>query len=80
MFLSSVYTGLEEPILKRKRRPTTGLTYARTSRVPFYKNDEAVLPIPPVIAAYNKKINVVDIADQFRVNITLDRRFRRGAI
>ena len=79
MFLTSAYTGLEEPITKKKKRPSAGATHARTSRVPFGEDGEAELPVPLVAAAYNKKMNGVDIADQLRADAAHSRRIRRGA-
>ena len=79
MFLSSAYTGLEEPITTKRKRPSAGSTHARTSRVPFGDDGETELPVPLVAAAYNKKMNGVDIADQFRADTAHSRRIRRGA-
>ena len=79
MFLTSAYTGLEEPIRTKRKRPSAGSTHARTSRAPFGDDGEAELPVPLVAAAYNKKMNGVDIADQFRADTAHSRRIRRGA-
>ncbi|KID83883.1 hypothetical protein MGU_08855 [Metarhizium guizhouense ARSEF 977] len=79
MFLTSAYTGLEEPITTKRKRPSAGSTHARTSRAPFGDDGEAELPVPLVAAAYNKKMNGVDIADQFRADTAHSRRIRRGA-
>lgn len=79
LFLSTAYTGLEKPIVKKRKRPAAGASHARTSRIPFGDKGEADLPVPLISAAYNMNMNSVDIADQYRADTAHQRRIRRGA-
>lgn len=78
IMLSSHFSGSEPPVLTLRHCPSKSSTKAKTARVPFDGQATKMLPIPAVVHSYNRNMNGVDIADQYRSYYASSRRIRRG--
>ncbi|TKA71579.1 hypothetical protein B0A49_11802 [Cryomyces minteri] len=63
LIMTTVYTG-KESIIRKRKKPSNTSSNARVVRVVFDDHTELELPIPLVVDHYNYYMNAVDIADQ----------------
>jgi hypothetical protein len=79
LFLSTTHeTGLDQIVIRHRKRPTTTSTSAKTARKPFGSEPEKDLPIPKFVDDYNHYMGYVDRADQLRATNPGLRRIRHG--
>jgi hypothetical protein len=77
LFLSTVFTGLET-IIKKRKRPNSSAPYSRSIKQKFGPYSVLQLCLPSIAAQYNDYMNGVDRADQLRANQEAGHRERRG--
>ncbi|KEY67450.1 hypothetical protein S7711_10001 [Stachybotrys chartarum IBT 7711] len=78
LFLSTVYTGNEISV-RRRRRPTSTSAWMGPIKDHFGDNSIMDCELLSVAADYNDLMNAVDISDQYRAQTTTEHRERRGA-
>jgi hypothetical protein len=79
LFLSTTHqTGLDQVVIRHRKRPATTSTSAKTARKAFGSEPEKDLPIPKFVDDYNHYMGYVDQADQLRATNPGLRRVKRG--
>jgi hypothetical protein len=78
LFLSTIYTG-QEVSVRRRKRPTSTSPWAGPIKRHFGDKHVMELELLSVAADYNDLMNAVDISDQYRAETVSDHRERRGA-
>jgi hypothetical protein len=77
LFMSIVDDG-SQVIEKLRKRPLETSSFAKTSRVPFNKQAQALLDIPVFDNLYNHKMGYVDKGNHFKATNTCTRKCYKG--
>ncbi len=77
LFLSTVYTG-HETVIRKRKRPNSTQPYSRQIKQKFGQMSVLQLCLPSIAADYNDRMNGVDRADHLRSIIRPRHRQRRG--